>query len=56
MNYPNGKNKIKNNNINYGNRGMNLEEDLNITNEYYLETNTAVIYKKPTPIVINHVN
>lgn len=56
MNYPNGKNKAKNNNINYGNRGMNLEEDLNITNEYYLETNTAVIYKKPTPIVINHVN
>ena len=56
MNYPNGMNKTYNNIINYGNRGMNLEEDLNISNQYYLETDTAVIYKKPTPITINHVD
>lgn len=40
----------------YSNRGMNLEEDLNSSNKYYLETNKAVIYKKPTPITINKVN
>lgn len=56
MNYPNGLIKNNNHNINYGNRGMNLEEDLNITNEYYRENNIAIIYKKPTPITINHVD
>lgn len=38
--------------ISYGNRGMNLEEDINLTNKYYLENEIAVIYKKPTPIKI----
>ena len=56
MNYPTGIKKSISNNINYGNRGMALEEDLNITNQYYLENDIAVIYKKPTPITINHVN
>lgn len=56
MNYPNGLNKKVNNTINYGNRGMCLEEDLNISNQYYLENDIAVIYKKPTPITINHVD
>lgn len=36
----------------YDNRGMTLESDLNITNEYYLENNIACIYKKPTPIQV----
>lgn len=31
---------------------MNLEEAINITNKYYLDSNVAVIYKKPTPIQI----
>ena len=39
-------------NIQYGNRGMDLESDINITNKYYLDNNIAVIYKKPTPIKI----
>lgn len=56
MNYPNGLNKKYVNMINYGNRGMSLEDDLNITNQYYLENDIAVIYKKPTPITINHVD
>ena len=57
MNYPNGLHKENTNNIvNYGNRGMVLEDDLNITNEYYRESNIAVIYKKPTPITIHKVN
>lgn len=37
---------------NYGNRGMSLEDDLNLTNEYYLKHDIAVIYKKPTPIQV----
>lgn len=56
MNYPNGLKKNTNNEIYYGNRGMSLEEDLNVTNKYYLENDIAVIYKKPTPITINHVD
>jgi recombination protein U len=40
----------------YGNRGMTLEEDLNVTNEYYREQGIAVIHKKPTPIQIVHVD
>lgn len=61
MNYPNGIKKQKNNslfqdNINYGNRGMSLEADINITNEYYREINKAFIYKKPTPIKITKVD
>lgn len=39
----------------YANRGMNLEDLINQSNEYYLETNKAVIYKKPTPITISEV-
>lgn len=64
--YPNGKryipktaalktNSIKNKNDSYSNRGMTLEEDLNLTNEYYRENNIAIIHKKPTPVQIVHV-
>lgn len=57
MNYPKG---IKNNNtsnyINFGNRGMDLENDINITNEYYIENNIAFIYKKPTPIQVTKID
>lgn len=42
--------------VDYGKRGMTLEEDLNVTNRYYLETDRAVIYKKPTPIQIARVD
>ncbi len=59
MNYPNGiktKNIPKNSDhINYANRGMSLEDDLNITNQYYRERDIAFIYKKPTPIKITKV-
>ena len=41
---------------NYGNRGMVLESDINETNNYYLVNNIAVIYKKPTPIKILHLD
>ena len=52
MNYPSGIKKSYNKVISYGNRGMTLEEDINVTNEYYLIHNIASIYKKPTPIGI----
>lgn len=56
MNYPNGiKKNFKNDNIkniSYKNRGMNLEYDINITNEYYIRNKIAYIYKKPTPIKV----
>lgn len=45
-----------NNKSNYGNRGMVLESDINETNKYYLLNNIAVIYKKPTPIKILHLD
>ena len=55
MKYPNGikfTTKETQKPINYGNRGMDLEKDLNDTNKYYLDQKIAFIYKKPTPIKI----
>jgi len=40
----------------YGNRGMTLEEDINLTNEYYKEKHIALIYKKPIPIKVLKIN
>lgn len=64
MNYPNGIKKresiTKRSQINksttFSNRGMSLEEDINVTNQFYLETNKAIIHKKPTPIQIVKVH
>lgn len=48
---------VKNNKlINYGNRGMTLEDDINITNSYYKEKDIALIYKKPVPIKVIKIN
>jgi len=56
MEYPRGIKTSNCKHISYGNRGMGLEEDLNITNEQYRLNNKAVVYKKPTPITICKVN
>ena len=57
MNYPSGiKKQNSNNQINFSNRGMALENDLNLTNEYYRNIDKAYIYKKPTPVKITKVN
>lgn len=48
-------NTPSNYNYKYSNRGMNLEEEINSSNKYYLENEIAVIHKKPTPITINKV-
>jgi len=56
MNYPGGIKPKNNNIIQYANRGMSLENDINLSNEYYINNNIAYIYKKPTPIQIVKVN
>lgn len=63
MRYPNGKKYEISQSRNrsettksFGNRGMTLEEDINITNAYYLQSNTAIIHKKPTPVQIVNVH
>lgn len=51
MFYPTGKKETyKKTLIEYKNRGMDLESLINSSNDYYLENDKAVIYKKPTPI------
>lgn len=63
MNYPNGRrartnqpSSLSNFASGYGNRGMTLEEDINATNQFYVDTSKAIIHKKPTPIQIVKVN
>lgn len=56
MKYPGGFKKQGNSSINYANRGMSFESDINITNSYYKDNDIAIIYKKPTPITINKVD
>lgn len=62
VNYPNMK---KNHSVSIQNlpkkhytahRGMSLEEDISLSNEYYLQHDKAVIYKKPTPVQIVKVD
>jgi recombination protein U len=56
MNYPKGiKTNDNNKYIKFDNRGMGLEEDINLTNQYYIDKNIAFIYKKPTPIQVTKV-
>lgn len=58
--YPNGKStgntSIAKASQSAAGRGMTLEHDLNLTNEYYYELEKAVIHKKPTPIQIVNVD
>ena len=57
INYPNGKKILHDNDfINYANRGMSLENDLNISNQYFLSADMANIHKKPTPVQIVKVD
>jgi recombination protein U len=64
--YPNGKNYAQPASLNqaekplkdatFSNRGMTLEEDINVTNAYYLNRGIAVIHKKPVPVQIVRVD
>jgi len=55
MKYPNKIKKVGNKNIEFANRGMTLENDINSTNDYYKENNIALINKRPTPIKVVNV-
>ena len=66
MKYPNGKKYVakeesKNEKehrslLSAANRGMSLEEDINLSNEYYRNEGIALIHKRPTPINIVKVD
>ncbi|MEA5061314.1 MAG: Holliday junction resolvase RecU [Erysipelotrichaceae bacterium] len=38
------------------NRGMSFEEDINISNDYYLSKGLMMVYKRPTPINVVKVD
>ncbi len=62
--YPNGNqfyeqpasSNTHNDSIDFSNRGMTLEDEINKSNQYYLKNGIAVIHKKPTPIQIVSVD
>lgn len=68
MKYPNGKNYSKDSKnepkkeknprsiLSAANRGMSLEEDINLSNDYYKNCGIALINKRPTPINIVKVD
>ena len=59
LNYPAGiktNNSLSKQKREYKNLGMNLESDINSTNEYYINKEKAYIYKKPTPIKLVKVD
>jgi recombination protein U len=57
VNYPDGrKTTVSAVRIGAGRRGMELEKEINTTNDYYLSQDRAVIYKKPTPVTIVNVD
>ena len=56
MQYPNKIKKEQTKTINYSNRGMDLENLINESNEYYVSKDVALIYKKPTPIGVVDVD
>ncbi|MBQ3272780.1 MAG: Holliday junction resolvase RecU [Solobacterium sp.] len=57
VNYPDGrKARPAEHKTDAGGRGMELEKEINLTNSYYLDTDRAVIHKKPTPVTIVKVD
>lgn len=54
--YPTGQKSSEKKNskepVNFAGRGMNFEDEINRSNDYYREINKAIIYKKPTPIKV----
>ncbi len=56
INYPNKKKHRDRKVVSTANRGMNFENMINQTNEFYLNNDIAVIHKKPIPIQIVKVD
>jgi len=46
----------KSKSFSYGNRGMNLEGDINLSNEFYKQKGLCLITKRPTPINVVEVD
>ncbi len=56
VNYPNQKKSYSRPIQSTSNRGMKFEQIINETNDYYLQHDIALIYKKPIPIQIVKVD
>lgn len=56
INYPIKKVIVSNQDTIYSHRGINLEKELNESNQYYKAHQIALVYKKPTPIQIVKVD
>jgi recombination protein U len=57
INQPKLKQQLKKLAINsFKNRGMDFEKEINLTNQFYVETKRAVITKRPTPINVVKVD
>mgnify|MGYP003309847506 CR=1 FL=1 len=65
MHYPNGKPFVKKEetkqvnikaSLSAANRGISLENDINISNDFYRENNLCLITKRPTPINVVKVD
>lgn len=58
INYPNGRKPMETGqrSVEFGRRGMELEKEINRTNQFYLSRDIAVIHKKPTPVTIVKVD
>ena len=60
LTYKKSKTKVSSNRVAFSfssaNRGMNLEEDIIQSSQYYLRNNMALIYKRPTPIQVVKVD
>jgi len=47
---------VKTSSFSHGNRGMNLEEDINMSNDFYKQQGLCLITKRPTPINVVKVD
>lgn len=47
---------VKSASFKHGNRGMDLEEDINLSNDYYRNNGLCLITKRPTPINVVKVD
>lgn len=56
MNYPGNIKKSYKKEIDYKNRGMDLEAIITEACNYYIDNDVAIIYKKPTPIGVVDVD
>lgn len=56
LNQNNNSNQIKKKSFNAGNRGMDLENDINVSNDFYRQQGLCLVTKRPTPINVVKVD